>query len=101
MSLNWSSIWLTVYQDPFGESRGVFNYKSILSRLDAIKTKLEAKQRSELVEETNTNSNKRKADQISSSEPDENEANQVTKKLKLDHNNTTHNVNTSVLLSSF
>lgn len=50
----------------------------------------------------NTNTNKRKADQMSPSDPEDKGANQVTKKLKLDHNNTTtDNVNTlPVLLSS-
>jgi hypothetical protein len=73
-----------------------------LSRLDAIKIKVEAKRRGEPMEETNTNTNnKRKADQMSPSDPEDKEANQVTKKLKLDHNNTTtDNVNTLVLLSS-
>jgi hypothetical protein len=61
-----------------------------LSRLDAIKIKVEAKRRGEP-----------KADQMSPSDPEDKEANQVTKKLKLDHNNTTtDNVNTLVLLSS-
>lgn len=66
-------------EDPFGESRGVFNYKALLNRLDAIKIKVEAKRRGEPMEETNTNTNnKRKADQMSPSDPEDKEANQPT-----------------------